>query len=84
MKNRVEDIRLDDGNYPTYAWPGGYPLYYVTQDGGILCPNCVNENKELVTGVDPQWHIIAHDVNYEDTGLYCDNCYEEIKPAYTE
>lgn len=21
-----------------YAWPGGYPLFYVTSDGAALCP----------------------------------------------
>lgn len=27
-----------------YAWPGGYPIYYVTRDGGVLCPDCVRKN----------------------------------------
>lgn len=26
--------------WPSYAWPGGYPLFYTSQDGGCLCPKC--------------------------------------------
>jgi len=78
----VNDIRLENGTYPTYAWPGGYPLFYITKDGGVLCPKCVNENLELVEGDDPQWRIVAYDINYEDTELYCDNCNEKIESAY--
>ena len=78
----VNDIRLENGTYPTYAWPGGYPLFYITKDGGVLCSKCVNENLELVEGDDPQWRIVAYDINYEDRELYCDNCNEKIESAY--
>jgi hypothetical protein len=34
--------RDDNGNLPAYAWPGGYPLYYLCADNGVLCPQCAN------------------------------------------
>lgn len=27
-----------------YAWPGGYEIVAVTEDGAILCHNCAREN----------------------------------------
>lgn len=65
------------------AWPGGYPLYYITKDCAALCPKCVNENIELLSDKDdPQWYIVGVDVNYENTSLYCDHCNEQIESAY--
>jgi hypothetical protein len=26
-----------------YAWPGGYPLAYVMDDGQLLCAGCMND-----------------------------------------
>lgn len=32
-----------------YAWPGGYALWLITADGGILCPECIrNEWPSIV------------------------------------
>ena len=72
------DIELD-----YYAWPGAYPLFYITKDSGILCPKCVNENIELLSDpYDPQWYVVGCDINYEDSDLYCDHCNERIESAY--
>lgn len=27
---------------------GGYPVFAVMADGGVLCPKCVRENRELI------------------------------------
>lgn len=73
----------EKGEYDYCAFPGGYPLFYVTKDCGILCPKCANDNKELTFDPDdPQWFIIGADVNYESTNLYCDNCNAQIESAY--
>lgn len=68
--------------YPTYAWPGGYPFFYITQDSGVLCPKCANANLALCQGDDPQWKVVAQEVNWENEALYCDNCYKIIESAY--
>lgn len=75
---------FEDGRWAKYVWPGGYPIYYMTKDGGCLCPDCANKELALTLTNDPQWGIIASDVNYEDTTLYCDNCQNMIKSAYGE
>jgi hypothetical protein len=72
-----------DNNYDAFAWPGGYPIFYVTKDCGVLCPNCANENKLLtLTKQDHQWFIIGSDINWEDETMYCDNCNRHIVSAY--
>lgn len=65
-----------------YAWPGGYPIYYLTGDGGCLCSKCANDNVDLTLTDDPQWGIKLSDINWEDDGLFCDNCQEPIASAY--
>jgi hypothetical protein len=66
-----------------YAWPGGYPLFYITKDGGALCAKCANDNIELLSDPDdPQWYLMGYEVNYENEELICDNCAIKIDSAY--
>lgn len=72
-----------------YAWPGGYPLFYVTQDGGALCWDCAHdEEAEIIAAItddnDPQWRVCGYDINHEDASLHCDHCSERIESAYAE
>lgn len=85
----LEEFIDNDGEFQSYAWPGGYPLCYVTADNGTLCPRCCTDNKELIESAinshdDDQWEIVTFEVNYEDPDLYCDNCYQKIECAYCE
>lgn len=83
--NEVDPIKPYDviTEMDYYAWPGGYPLYYITKDCEVLCPKCVNENLELLTDEDdPQWYVIGYEINYEDNSLSCDHCSERIERAY--
>lgn len=68
--------------YEAYAWPGSCPMYYITADGGILCPPCATENRERDIKDDPQWYIVRAGANYEDPDLYCDHCSLLIECAY--
>lgn len=72
-------LRLE---WPAYAWPGGYEIHYITHDCGVLCHQCANEHLDLTLDDDPQWQIIAADINYENNYLYCDHCNRDIEPAY--
>jgi hypothetical protein len=69
----------DRPKYPAWSDAGCHPLYYITADGGVLCPKCANDNAALCGGDDPQWSIEASDVNWEDETLRCDNCYTKIE-----
>lgn len=64
---------IENGKLPALAWPGGYPIYYYTDDGSMLCPDCAEDDEEVVTG----------DVYYEGPEMECDgNCGKILKSAY--
>lgn len=63
------------GQLPSYAWPGGYPLFYVDKENSVLCPSCANKD---TTGI----ALVEYDINYEDTDLYCCECSKRIESAY--
>lgn len=77
------------GQANSYAWPGGYPIFYVTTDGAALCPRCMTaERKQIVRSTVENsrdgWNVSGQDVNWEDSELYCDNCSKRIESAYAE
>lgn len=80
--------RDDEGQLTAYAWPGGYPVFYLCDDGGVVCPDCARqaEREELTTDpvANPGWSLIAAGVNWECSALYCDHCGRRIESAYAE
>lgn len=68
-----------------YAFPGGYPIYYVTTDNGVLCPKCAGSKEcKEATADNSQWFLAGADCNYENPNLYCDHCNKRIESAYCE
>lgn len=57
-----------------YIWPGGYPVYYITEENETVCAECANHETS-----DP---VEYWTVNYEDDDLYCADCNEKIESAY--
>jgi hypothetical protein len=77
------------GQAMRYAWPGGYPLFYLCTDGGCLCASCVTQNRVQVFRSTHErerdgWALAGVDTNWEDESLYCDNCNARIESAYGE
>lgn len=74
--------------YGPYAWPGGYPVYFIAADGEALSFKAVKENQALVTeamnnsGTDKQWEVIGYQINWEDENLYCAHSNDLIECAY--
>ena len=75
----------------------GYPLYFLTADGGTLKPSTVRENIGVVARAtrdyfrrhgDPswaeQWAVVGLDINWEDPDMYDDHTGARIAPAYAE
>jgi hypothetical protein len=71
-----------------YAWPGGYPLYFITADGAALSFESARECAREIIGAlrDGEkrggWLVCGCDVNWEDTELYCDHSGKPIDSAY--
>lgn len=65
-------------DFPSYAWPGGYPVFYYTDNYDVLCPECARKTDEFdeeITGMEANW---------EDPDLYCHHCSGRIESAYAE
>ncbi len=74
--------------FDRYAWPGGYPIIYVTGDGGTLCNVCVSRNwkqiREATDSADHRsgWSLLGVEIHYEGPDEVCANCNREIPSAY--
>jgi hypothetical protein len=62
-----------------YAWPGGYPLFFVTRDGASLSFDAMRERFKEEAGA-----VYGAQVNWEDDALYCDHTGKRIPSAYGE
>ena len=65
---------------------GCYPLYFITNDGGILSfETCVEEADRIREAIkdndDFGWRVCGCDVNWESV-LFCDHSGEQIESAY--
>lgn len=73
-----------------FAWPGGYPLFFVTSDGGALSFESAQKNAKLIESAIADndstggWQVVACQVNWEDAELYCDDTGKRIPSAYAE
>ncbi len=91
MSLRIEtaaefDAALEQG---PYAFPGGYPLYFVMADGEPLSYKAasaeaarIREALEAGASGDRDWRPLAMDINYEDADLTCVHTGEAIECAY--
>jgi hypothetical protein len=85
MEYTVEKFNADLEN--PYAWPGGYPRFFVTQDGEALSFKAAQENKRLIeTAIKENsndgWCVVGCDINWEDPDLYCCHTGRPIESAY--
>jgi hypothetical protein len=64
-----------------YAFPGGYPIFYLDKSNDVLCPDDANRAE-----IDGDYDGYPQDagINYEDPHLFCDECGERIESAYAE
>ena len=66
----IQKYREDNGTLPAYAWPGGYPIYYVLADGETLCPACANRENGSIAVTSPPHGIV--DASGDVIGEYGD------------
>ena len=72
-----------------YAWPGGYPVYFITHDGAALSFEAVREQFaqvvwDFINDASTGWRVCACEINYENDDLTCDHTGELIESAYGE
>ena len=77
-----DDTRVDPKYHrmaqDRFAWPGGYEMYFITDDSGVLCSPCVVQEWEATikdTHEGSGWFIVAYDmVGQTDGEVTCDHC----------
>ena len=79
-------LALDNG---AYAWPGGYPMFFICRDGAALSYDAALDNKHMIidaieNGCAADWRVIGFEINWEDANLYCDHTGKRIESAYAE
>ena len=85
----VADLKkeLRDG---AYAWPGGYPKYFIQSGGDAISFDAVKANfrtiiEAMTTERDRSgWAVVGVDCNWEDPELYCSVTNKRIESAYAE
>jgi DNA-directed RNA polymerase subunit RPC12/RpoP len=72
-------IQVDSTMAPVaYAWPGGYPVFYLTEQNNLICAKCAKKS-------DFESDLVASSgINYEDTDMACNDCGSKIDAAYAE
>lgn len=73
-----------------YAWPGGYPYYFITIDDEALSFDAAVENADLIRDAIINneafsgWRVVGMVVNWEDNELYCAHSGVLIPSAYAD
>lgn len=86
--NRQAINQLKEAMRNPYAWPGGYPVYPVMDDGALLCTECARKNfRNILESTRNErhdgWHCIGAEVLWEGTE-YCAHCSKQLESAYGE
>lgn len=78
MNDRMSMEELIDVlKYGPYAWPGGYPMYLLCDDGDAMCYECGAQCvREGETG-----DVVEREINWDQL-LWCCNCGHRIETAY--
>jgi len=72
-----------------YAWPGGYPCYFVTSDGEALSFEAAKQERRniidsIANHLNDGWRVIGVEVNWEDGELTCGHTGKRIESAYAD
>lgn len=72
-----------------FAWPGGYPLFFIMSDMEAMCFACARKEYRLISRAirdnsNDGWRVVGCDINYEDPDCRCCHCGELVDPAYAD
>lgn len=90
MRNQLTSLRLRAAIRQKFAWPGGYEIYGITSDGGVLCCDCMRREYRLIAqsrrhNYNDGWQVQAIALDCEtDSFTACDHCYRVIVEGYED
>lgn len=73
-----------------YAWPGGYPCFFVMADGEALSFEAAKANRREILHAlahgqrNDGWRPVALEINWEDSDLRCAHTGAKIESAYAD
>lgn len=72
-----------------FAWPGGYPVYFICSDGEPLSFRDAWQNATRICSAIRDrdrggWRVIGAEINWEDPSLFSSHSGERIPCAYSE
>ena len=88
---------IEQLKYGQFAFPGGYPRYFVAKDMSCICYDCLVPKGRVESETDIEsraidaldnpnsdkaWEVNYVDINWEDISLLCDECNKQIPSAY--
>lgn len=77
----------ETGSYDSWAWPGGRPIGYITNDSDILCADCLNQDSDyFLESFDSEhdtggWFITGTAIlneEEEDGPVHCAGCNKDM------
>lgn len=82
----LDATRDKSGKLPAIAWPGGYSVLYLADDGGTFCAACANGENDSDASADAEpssgWRIVGGYVHWEGAPEYCAHCHAELQSEY--
>lgn len=82
----ITSLELRKAIRDKYSWPGGYEIFGITEDGGILCCDCMRSQYPNIADsrnhdINDGWKVIGVDCAANLDGVdYCSNCNKMIDP----
>lgn len=86
MKTREKINQIKHAIRNKFAWPGGYAIFGICSDGGILCTDCMEKNFRQILwsvkdNISDGWKIeaitCAANMDLEDD--LCAHCYRKLE-----
>ena len=73
----------------THTFPGGYELYAIMDEGGVMKIKTLRDNWNQVVWshlyhISDGWRVTGFDINWEDSNLFDCHTNERIIPEYGE
>ena len=90
MRDQLTALRLRAAIREKFAWPGGYEIYGITSDCGVLCCDCMRREYRLIAyarrhNYNDDWNVQAIALDCEtDAHTACDHCGRTIIEDFCE
>jgi hypothetical protein len=80
----VTSRTLKDAIRTRYAWPGGYEIFGLTDDGAVLCTPCMRTEWKQIAyarrhGLRNGWHVVGiATTECAEESVTCDHCGKDL------